>query len=61
MVHLCPVFTALTVHGMLDRTRNGLRLEITRQFVRRHRGDISEESRPGHTEFCVSVIVKKGS
>ena len=31
------------------------------QLVRRHRGDISVESRPGHTEFYVSVIVAKGS
>ena len=37
----------------------GLGLEITRQLVRRHRGDIYAESRPGHTEFCVSLIVEE--
>ena len=37
----------------------GLGLEITRQLARRHRGDIYAESRPGHTEFCVSLIVEE--
>jgi signal transduction histidine kinase len=34
----------------------GLGLEITRRLVRRYQGDISVESRPGRTEFRVSLV-----
>ena len=37
----------------------GLGQAITRQLVRRYRGDIYVESRPGRTEFCVSLIGEK--
>ena len=37
----------------------GLGLEITRRLVRRYRGDIAVESRPGRTEFRVSLAVEK--
>jgi signal transduction histidine kinase len=35
----------------------GLGLETARRLVRRHRGDISVESRPGRTEFRVSLTL----
>ncbi len=34
----------------------GLGLEIVRQLLRRHRGEISVTSKPGRTEFCVSLL-----
>ena len=34
----------------------GLGLEITRQLVRHHRGEVSVDSRPGRTEFCVRLL-----
>lgn len=34
----------------------GLGLEITRQLVRRNRGDITVQSQPGRTEFAVSLV-----
>jgi len=37
----------------------GLGLEITRRLVRRYRGDIAVESRPGRTEFRVSLAVEQ--
>ena len=33
----------------------GLGLHIAREIVQRHRGEISVESRPGHTVFTVSL------
>ena len=36
----------------------GLGLEITRRLVRRYRGDIEVESRPGRTEFKVSLPIE---
>lgn len=33
----------------------GLGLELTRRLVRRYRGDLTAESRPGRTEFRVSL------
>jgi len=36
----------------------GLGLEISRQLVRQSQGDISVESRPGHTEFRVSLAAE---
>jgi signal transduction histidine kinase len=36
----------------------GLGLEITRRLVRRYQGDIEVESRPGRTEFRVSLAVE---
>jgi signal transduction histidine kinase len=35
----------------------GLGLDITRRLVRRHKGDIDFESRPGRTEFIISLPV----
>ena len=35
----------------------GLGLDITRRLLRRYHGDISFESRPGRTEFCISLLV----
>ena len=35
----------------------GLGLEITQRLLRRYHGDISVESRPGHTEFRVGLLV----
>ena len=35
----------------------GLGLEITRRLVRRNAGDIEVDSRPGRTEFCVTLPV----
>jgi signal transduction histidine kinase len=37
----------------------GLGLEIARRLVRRYYGDISVQSRPGHTEFRVSLMAEK--
>jgi signal transduction histidine kinase len=37
----------------------GLGLEITRRLVRRYHGDIAVESRPGRTEFRVSLAIKQ--
>jgi signal transduction histidine kinase len=37
----------------------GLGLDMTRRLVRRYHGDISVESRPGRTEFRVSLLVDK--
>ena len=37
----------------------GLGLEITRRLVRRYRGDIAVESRPGRTEFRVTLAVEQ--
>ena len=37
----------------------GLGLEITQRLVRQYQGDIYVESRPGRTEFCVSLMVEK--
>ena len=37
----------------------GLGLEITRQLVKTNRGDISVQSRPGHTEFIISLVAGK--
>jgi len=37
----------------------GLGLEITRRLVRRYRGDIAVESRPGRTEFRVSLAIEQ--
>ena len=34
----------------------GLGLDITRRLVRRYNGDISVRSRPGHTEFRISLV-----
>ena len=39
----------------------GLGLEITRRLVRRYQGDITVESRPGHTEFRVSLPCEQPS
>ena len=37
----------------------GLGLDITRRLVRRHRGDIDFESRPGRTEFIISLPISQ--
>jgi len=37
----------------------GLGLEITRRLVRRYYGDIAVESRPGRTEFRVSLAIEQ--
>ena len=37
----------------------GLGLEITRRLVRRYHGDITFESRPGRTEFRVSLAIEQ--
>jgi len=39
----------------------GLGLDITRRLVRQYHGDVSVESRPGRTEFRVSLQIKKGA
>lgn len=39
----------------------GLGLEVTRRLVRRYRGDIAFESRPGRTEFRVSLAMEQPS
>jgi signal transduction histidine kinase len=39
----------------------GLGLEITRRLVRRYHGDIAAESRPGRTEFRVSLVAEKSA
>jgi signal transduction histidine kinase len=39
----------------------GLGLDLTRRLVRRYDGDISVESRPGLTEFCVSLLAEKAA
>ena len=36
----------------------GLGLEITRRLLRRYRGDIAVQSRPGRTEFRVSLVAE---
>ncbi len=38
----------------------GLGLDITRRLLRRYHGDITVQSRPGRTEFCVSLLVERG-
>jgi signal transduction histidine kinase len=37
----------------------GLGLDITRRLLRRYHGDISVQSRPGRTEFRVSLVAEK--
>jgi signal transduction histidine kinase len=39
----------------------GLGLDMTRRLVRRYHGDITVESRPGLTEFRVSLLVDKSA
>ena len=39
----------------------GLGLDIARRIIRKHRGDIGVESRPGHTEFCVTLPINGGA
>jgi signal transduction histidine kinase len=39
----------------------GLGLDMTRRLVRRYHGDISVESRPGRTEFRVSLLADKSA
>jgi signal transduction histidine kinase len=47
-----PFFTTKAIgHG------TGLGLDIVRRLVRHNAGDISVESRPGRTEFCVALPV----
>jgi signal transduction histidine kinase len=35
----------------------GLGLDITRRLLSRYHGDIVFDSHPGHTEFCISLLV----
>jgi signal transduction histidine kinase len=37
----------------------GLGLDIARRLLRRYAGDITVTSRPGRTEFCVSLLIRK--
>ena len=39
----------------------GLGLDVTRRLLRRYHGDISFDSRPGRTEFCISLLLEKSS
>jgi signal transduction histidine kinase len=39
----------------------GLGLEVTRRLIRRYRGDIAVDSRPGRTEFRVSLALEQQS
>ena len=39
----------------------GLGLDITRRLVRQYHGDISVQSRPGRTEFRVSLVAEKAA
>jgi len=39
----------------------GLGLDMSRRLVRRYHGDVSVESRPGRTEFRVSLLVDKAT
>jgi len=38
----------------------GLGLDISRRLLRRHHGDISVDSKPGRTAFCVSLLAETG-
>ena len=38
----------------------GLGLDIARRIVRKHQGDIEVDSRPGHTEFRVTLPLEEG-
>ncbi|HTS02685.1 MAG TPA: HAMP domain-containing sensor histidine kinase, partial [Thermoanaerobaculia bacterium] len=38
----------------------GLGLDIARRLVRRHQGEIEVDSRPGHTEFRVTLPLDAG-
>ena len=38
----------------------GLGLDIARRIVRKHQGDIEVDSRPGHTEFRVTLPLDAG-
>jgi len=37
----------------------GLGLDVTRRLLRRYQGDVSVDSRPGRTEFRVSLLIEK--